>query len=114
MIFFPAPCFTIIQTTIVGEHVHQSTSTSVAGKIYSYPTQLLELRPIEVDFGTLEEGCTYQFNVSLRNVGINPCRFKIKQPPPSTGIKVFYSPGQVSFLNLFIYNVMFTSSQVYV
>ena len=54
------------------------------------------LQPEQVDFGVLREGCTYAFTVVLRNTGIDSCRFKIKQPPPSTGIKVVYTPGPVS------------------
>ena len=55
-----------------------------------------ELLPPEVDFGVLKEGCTYRFPVLLKNVGIDSCRYKIKQPPPSTGLRVIFKPGPVS------------------
>jgi len=50
------------------------------------------LIPDVLDFGVLKEGYTYSHVVSLKNVGIDTCRFKIKQPPPCTGIKVKYQP----------------------
>ena len=54
-----------------------------------------ELFPAEVDFGILKEGCTYIHSVMLKNIGIDSCRFKIRQPPPSTGMKVLFTPGPV-------------------
>ena len=56
-----------------------------------------EVLPKEVDFGVVKEGCTYLQTLTLKNIGIESCRFRIKQPPPSTGIKVVYTPGPVSF-----------------
>ena len=47
-------------------------------------------------FGVLREGHTYSYTVKLRNFGIDSCRFKIKQPPPGTGLKVHFTPGPVS------------------
>ena len=55
-----------------------------------------ELLPSKVGFGVLKEGCTYQSTVRLKNTGIDSCRFKVKQPPPSTGFKVLCTPGPVS------------------
>ena len=55
-----------------------------------------ELLPDNVEFGVLREGNTYKFTVFLKNTGIDTCRFRIRQPPPSTGIKVEYKPGPVS------------------
>lgn len=55
-----------------------------------------EVSPDAIDFGVLCEGSTYSFSLTVRNTGVDSCRFKIKQPPPSTGIKVLYSPGAVS------------------
>ena len=57
-----------------------------------------ELLPAQVSFGVLKEGCTYVHSVLLKNVGIDSCRYKVKQPPPSTGLRVLYQPGPVSFL----------------
>lgn len=56
----------------------------------------LEARPQTLDFGTIQEGCLYGKTLVLKNVGIDSCRFRIKQPPPSTGIRVIYTPGPVS------------------
>ncbi|XP_068698646.1 sperm-associated antigen 17-like [Montipora foliosa] len=55
-----------------------------------------ELLPPQVSFGVLKEGCTYVSNVLLKNVGIDSCRYKVKQPPPSTGLRVLYKPGPVA------------------
>lgn len=55
-----------------------------------------ELLPERVYFGTLKEGNTYSFTVHMKNTGVDACRFKMKQPPPSTGLKVIYRPGPVA------------------
>ena len=55
-----------------------------------------QVLPDYVDFGTLKEGNTYHVTVYLKNTGFDSCRFRIKQPPPSTGMKVLYKPGPVS------------------
>lgn len=57
-----------------------------------------ELLPPQVSFGVLKEGCTYVYSVLLKNIGIDSCRYKVKQPPPSTGLRVLYKPGPVSFV----------------
>ena len=56
----------------------------------------IELHPDRVDFGVLKEGNTYSFTSALKNTGLDACRFRVRQPPPSTGIKVTYKPGPVS------------------
>ncbi|XP_033120508.1 sperm-associated antigen 17-like [Anneissia japonica] len=55
-----------------------------------------ELYPGQVNFGVVREGCTYTFNVLLKNIGVDSCRFKVKQPPPSTGLNVIYKSGPVA------------------
>ncbi|XP_043927420.1 sperm-associated antigen 17 [Protopterus annectens] len=60
------------------------------------PIRGFMLFPCEVDFGVLREGYTYATNVSMQNVGIDSCRFQVKQPPPSTGLRVNYTPGPVA------------------
>ena len=55
-----------------------------------------ELLPTHLHFGVLREGGTYTFTVLLKNTGVDSCRFKVKQPPPSTGIRVDFTPGPVS------------------
>lgn len=61
-----------------------------------------ELVPGEVFFGELREGCTYVMAVNLKNIGIDSCRYKVKQPPPATGLQVIYKPGPVSNVNVFL------------
>jgi hypothetical protein len=59
-----------------------------------------ELFPPDVDFGILKEGCTYIHSVMLKNIGIDSCRFRIRQPPPSTGMKILFTPGPVCYNDL--------------
>ncbi|KAM9204551.1 sperm-associated antigen 17 [Mergus octosetaceus] len=54
------------------------------------------LIPPRVTFGVLKEGCTYATTVILKNIGINFSRFRVKQPPPHTGLSVMYTPGPVA------------------
>ncbi len=75
--------------------------TRTAGAICVLPTtplsllQQVEISPSEINFGTLQEGGKYHVSLTLKNVGVHPCRFRIRQPHPATGLKVRYSPGQV-------------------
>uniref|UniRef100_G1NN56 Sperm associated antigen 17 n=1 Tax=Meleagris gallopavo TaxID=9103 RepID=G1NN56_MELGA len=54
------------------------------------------LIPPQMMFGILKEGCTYAATVIMKNVGINFSRFRVKQPPPYTGLSVLYTPGPVA------------------
>ncbi|XP_043394709.1 sperm-associated antigen 17 isoform X5 [Chelonia mydas] len=54
------------------------------------------LIPPKVIFGVLKEGYTYAATVTLKNVGVDFIRFRVKQPPPSTGLRVIYTPGPVA------------------
>ena len=72
-----------------------SSSLAVGSKLRGF-----EVIPEEVNFGVLREGLTYVSKFALKNAGIDFSRFKIKQPPPSTGIKVVYNPGPVSYTSL--------------
>ncbi|XP_050750257.1 sperm-associated antigen 17 [Gymnogyps californianus] len=54
------------------------------------------LIPPRVMLGVLKEGCTYAATVILKNVGVNFSRFRVKQPPPHTGLRVMYTPGPVA------------------
>lgn len=84
----------------VEESVRRQIKTaSVSGAVDHDITSKLRgfvLLPDLVDFGILSEGLTYAFSVTMKNVGVDSCRFKIKQPPPSTGMKVIYKPGPVA------------------
>ena len=66
-------------------------TVSVAGGNKTFPGRMetlrgFELLPPRVSFGVLKEGCTYIHSVLIKNVGIDSCRFKVKQPPLSTGM----------------------------
>ncbi|KAK7909698.1 hypothetical protein WMY93_014382 [Mugilogobius chulae] len=54
------------------------------------------LHPPRVDFGPVLEGTTSSVTVIMKNVGVDTCRFHIKQPAPSTGLRVMYNPGPVA------------------
>ncbi|NXL80387.1 SPG17 protein, partial [Leptocoma aspasia] len=54
------------------------------------------LIPPEVTFGVLKEGCIYATTVIMKNVGVNFSRFRVKQPPLHTGLRVMYTPGPVA------------------
>ncbi|KAM6286776.1 sperm-associated antigen 17 [Spheniscus humboldti] len=54
------------------------------------------LIPPKVTLGVLKEGCTYAASVILKNVGVNFSRFRVKQPPLHTGLRVMYTPGPVA------------------
>ncbi|NWV93547.1 SPG17 protein, partial [Machaerirhynchus nigripectus] len=58
------------------------------------------LIPPQVTFGVLKEGCTYATTVIMKNVGVNFSRFRVKQPPPYTGLRVMYTPGPVAGLQV--------------
>ncbi|KAF7650798.1 hypothetical protein LDENG_00120320 [Lucifuga dentata] len=55
-----------------------------------------QLLPSSVDFGTVREGTAWAVNVMMKNVGVDTCRFHVKQPPPATGLRVIYNPGPVA------------------
>ena len=100
LIFFSS-YFQYIQ---VEDPVRRRTNNSLtAGATIKGQTQLQAMRglillPEEEDFGVLKEGSTYAFTLILKNTGVDTCRFKVKQPPPATGIRVIYKPGPVSFI----------------
>ncbi|XP_052809835.1 sperm-associated antigen 17-like isoform X5 [Mya arenaria] len=86
----------------VEDPVRRRTNNSLlAGATVKGQAQLAAMRglillPEEVDFGVLKEGNTYAHMVMLKNTGVDTCRFKIKQPPPATGIRIIYKPGPVA------------------
>ncbi|XP_044039721.1 sperm-associated antigen 17 isoform X2 [Siniperca chuatsi] len=55
-----------------------------------------QLVPSRVDFGALQEGTSSAITVVMKNVGVDTCRFHVKQPPPATGLRVIYNPGPVA------------------
>uniref|UniRef100_A0A4X2KND6 Sperm associated antigen 17 n=1 Tax=Vombatus ursinus TaxID=29139 RepID=A0A4X2KND6_VOMUR len=80
----------------VGGRVYTSSVAAAAMNSAKPPPFGFHLLPPEVNFGVLKEGHTYAATVKLRNVGVDFCRFQVKQPPPSTGLKVTYTPGPVA------------------
>ncbi|NXU78519.1 SPG17 protein, partial [Oreotrochilus melanogaster] len=62
------------------------------------PFSDFQLIPPKVIFGVLKEGCTYAATVILKNVGMNFSRFRVKPPPPHSGLRVIYTPGPVAGL----------------
>ncbi|XP_029026563.1 sperm-associated antigen 17 isoform X3 [Betta splendens] len=54
------------------------------------------LLPPSVDFGMLQEGTSSDMTVLMKNVGVDTCRFHVKQPPSATGLRVIYNPGPVA------------------
>lgn len=80
----------------VRRKIFTSSSVVAGSKLKGF-----EVIPEEIDFGVVREGLAYTFKFYLKNAGIDFSRFKIKQPPPSTGIKVIYNPGPVSLLLLY-------------
>ena len=85
--------FGLLQYSLVEDEVRRQTKTS---SVANYKSRGFQLMPDFVDFGTLKEGITYSFTVAIKNVGIDTCRYKVRPPPPSTGLKVIYVPGPVS------------------
>ena len=90
-----------LQYISIEEPVRRKVNTSLtAGASIKGQNQLshmsgLILFPEEAEFGVLKEGCTYCYTVYLKNTGVDSCRFRIKQPPPATGLRIVYNPGPV-------------------
>ncbi|XP_073407118.1 sperm-associated antigen 17 isoform X2 [Dendrobates tinctorius] len=85
------------QVTAVGDPVRRSVkmaSTSRSGE--RRVPRGFHLLPSMVHFGILREGFTYCTSVILRNIGVDTCRYRVKQPPLSTGLRVSYPPGPVA------------------
>ncbi|KAM9689371.1 sperm-associated antigen 17 [Trichechus inunguis] len=80
----------------VGGKVNTSSVASAAIHNVNSSPFGFHLLPSSVNFGVLKEGHTYSTIVKLKNVGVDFCRFRVKQPPPSTGLKVTYKPGPVA------------------
>ncbi|KAM6217136.1 sperm-associated antigen 17 [Rhynchocyon petersi] len=80
----------------VGGKVNTSSVASVAIHNAKSSPFGFHLLPPSVNFGVLKEGHTYITIVKLKNVGVNFCRFRVKQPPPNTGLKVMYKHGPVA------------------
>lgn len=72
----------------------QQTAVAMEGQTTAHIVHRLHgfvLHPTSLDFGLLQEGCTYHMAFSLLNTGVDMGRFKIKQPPPATGMTVLYT-----------------------
>ncbi|XP_062049494.1 sperm-associated antigen 17 [Lepus europaeus] len=84
-----------VQDSVGGKVNTSSVAAAAINNAKSTPFGF-HLLPSSVKFGVLKEGNTYATTVKLKNVGVDFCRFKVKQPPPSTGLKVTYKPGPVA------------------
>ncbi|XP_067566400.1 sperm-associated antigen 17 [Pseudorca crassidens] len=84
-----------VQDSVAGRVKTSSIASAAINNVNSSPFGF-HLLPPSVSFGVLEEGHTYATTVKLKNVGVDFCRFRVKQPPPSTGLKVTYKPGPVA------------------
>ena len=110
----------ISQFVQVEDPVRRRINNSLtAGATIKGQTQLQAMRgmnllPEEVDFGVLKEGNTYAFTVYLKNTGVDTCRYKVKQPPPATGLRVVYKPGPVSKLHINLFITWFVITQVWI
>ncbi len=51
---------------------------------------------MQIDMGVLKEGERYSYTARLKNIGIDSCRYKIKQPPHGSGLSVHFAPRLVS------------------
>ncbi|XP_078265211.1 sperm-associated antigen 17-like isoform X3 [Rhinoraja longicauda] len=92
----PNQRFAVIEEPVRRKVNTVSIAGPLAGGLWKEPTRGFELFPREVNFGILQEGFTYAYTVSLKNVGIDSCRFRVKQPPPGTGLRVYFKPGPVA------------------
>ncbi|XP_045059666.2 sperm-associated antigen 17 isoform X2 [Desmodus rotundus] len=84
-----------VQDSVGGRVKTSSVASAAINNANSSPFGF-HLLPPSVKFGVLKEGHTYEATVKLKNVGVDFCRFRVKQPPPSTGLKVTYKPGPVA------------------
>ncbi|XP_073166401.1 sperm-associated antigen 17 isoform X3 [Lepidochelys kempii] len=85
--------------SVLNEKVEDPVGGKVNTSSVATATQHLcgfHLIPPKVIFGVLKEGYTYATTVTLKNVGVDFIRFRVKQPPPSTGLRVIYTPGPVA------------------
>ncbi|KAM4795573.1 sperm-associated antigen 17 [Rhinophrynus dorsalis] len=73
-----------------------STSSTSAGREKRRLPRGFHLSPSAVQFGVLKEGCTYAVTVIIKNIGVDFCRYRVKPPPPSSGLRVLYTPGPVA------------------
>ncbi|NXI10640.1 SPG17 protein, partial [Irena cyanogastra] len=79
---------------------HPSGKVNVSSLATRQDRTNFHLIPPRVTFGVLKEGCTYATTVIMKNVGVNFSRFRVKQPPPLTGLRVMYTPGPVAGLQV--------------
>ncbi|KAF7471949.1 hypothetical protein GHT09_017084 [Marmota monax] len=86
---------TKVQDSVGGKVYTSSIASAAINNIKSSPFGF-HLLPPSVKFGVLQEGHTYATTVKLKNIGVDFCRFRVKQPAPSTGLKVTYKPGPVA------------------
>ncbi|XP_040195424.1 sperm-associated antigen 17 [Rana temporaria] len=74
----------------------RTSSTSPSNSAAKRVPRGFHLTPAVALFGVLREGHTYALTVIMKNVGVDFCRFRVKSPPPSSGLRVTYTPGPVA------------------
>ncbi|XP_053561104.1 sperm-associated antigen 17 [Bombina bombina] len=85
---------------VVEDPVRRKSNTVSTSPLATRGAKMLprgfHLTPPAVQFGTVKEGCTYATSVTMKNIGVEFCRFNVKLPPPSSGLRVIYTPGPVA------------------
>ncbi|XP_068127091.1 sperm-associated antigen 17 [Hyperolius riggenbachi] len=91
----PSTKFSLVDDPVRRRVRTSSTSPPSNGRVRRVP-QGFHLTPAVAQFGVLREGCTYAMTVTLKNIGVDFSRYRVKPPPPSTGLRVTYTPGPVA------------------
>ncbi|XP_028285189.1 sperm-associated antigen 17 [Parambassis ranga] len=90
------PCSVPNQQFLTVEEPVRRTCRTVSLTDPSVVARGFQFLPPSVDFGTVQEGTTSAITVVMKNVGVDMCRFHVKQPPAATGLRVIYNPGPVA------------------
>ncbi|XP_075449047.1 sperm-associated antigen 17 isoform X2 [Ascaphus truei] len=93
--FIPNNKFAVVEDPVRRRVNTASTSAPASRGVKSLPRGF-HLFPTAVQFGALREGYTYATTVTMKNIGVELCRFHVTPPPPSTGLRVMYTPGPVA------------------
>ncbi|XP_063812949.1 sperm-associated antigen 17 [Pseudophryne corroboree] len=80
----------------VRRRVLTASTSAPANNVVKRVPRGFHLTPAAVQFGVLREGYTYAMTVTVKNIGVDFCRYRVKPPPPSSGLRVTYTPGPVA------------------
>ncbi|CAF1242202.1 unnamed protein product [Didymodactylos carnosus] len=78
------------------EPVKTRSNNASIGVAYLNNRPLRERRGCELYPDRIDFGATYSTNIEIKNVGIDSCRFRIRQPPLGTGLRVIFQPGTLA------------------